>query len=110
MLRDGSTPTVRRPRNDPAQYDDLLDEWWAPRGAFAMLHWIAAARARLVPPATHPAAVLVDIACGGGLMGPYVGSLGYRHVGLDLAAPGRRPRHHPNAGRRPSAAPSGRER
>ncbi len=85
MLRDGSTPTVRRPRNDPAQYDDLLDEWWAPRGAFAMLHWIAAARARLVPPATHTAAVLVDIACGGGLMGPYVGSLGYRHVGLDLS-------------------------
>ena len=85
MPRGSSTPTVRRPRNDPAQYDDLLADWWAPRGAFAMLHWIAAARARLLPPATRAGAVLVDIACGGGLMGPYVGSLGYRHVGLDLS-------------------------
>lgn len=85
MPHDSSTPTLRRPRNDPGQYDDLLDQWWAPRGAFAMLHWIAAARARLIPPATHPAAVLVDIACGGGLMGPYVGALGYRHLGLDLS-------------------------
>ena len=85
MPRDSVTPTLRRPRNDPRQYDDLLDQWWAPRGAFAMLHWIAAARARLIPPATHPAAVLVDIACGGGLMSPYVGALGYRHLGLDLS-------------------------
>lgn len=76
---------LERARNDPAQYDDLLDQWWAPRGAFAMLHWISAARARLVPPATRSGAVLVDIACGGGLMGPYVGPLGYRHVGLDLS-------------------------
>lgn len=75
-----------RARNDPAQYDDLLDEWWRPGGAFAMLHWISAARARLVPPATSSDAVLVDIACGGGLMGPYAAALGYRHVGLDLSA------------------------
>jgi len=32
-------------RNDVRQYDDLADQWWADRGAFAMLHWIAAARA-----------------------------------------------------------------
>ena len=77
---------IERPRNDPAQYDDLLAQWWAPRGAFAMLHWISAARARLVPRASHPAALLVDLACGGGLMAPYAGRLGYRHLGLDLSA------------------------
>ena len=75
-----------RPRNDPRQYDDLLEHWWAPRGTFAMLHWISAARARLVPPATRTGALLVDLACGGGLMAPHAGRLGYRHLGLDLSA------------------------
>ncbi|MCW2543083.1 MAG: 2-polyprenyl-3-methyl-5-hydroxy-6-metoxy,4-benzoquinol methylase [Frankiales bacterium] len=75
------------PRNDPRQYDDLADEWWRPRGGFAMLHWIAEARARLVPPATHSGAVLLDLACGAGLLAPHVTSKGYRHVGLDLSAP-----------------------
>jgi 2-polyprenyl-6-hydroxyphenyl methylase / 3-demethylubiquinone-9 3-methyltransferase len=76
-----------RVRNDPAQYDDLAARWWDPRGPFAMLHWIAAARAALVPPAARPGAVLLDVACGGGLLAPYVGGLGYRHVGVDLSAP-----------------------
>jgi 2-polyprenyl-6-hydroxyphenyl methylase / 3-demethylubiquinone-9 3-methyltransferase len=75
-----------RPRNDPAQYDDLADEWWDPAGTFAMLHWIAAARARLVPPAGRPGAVLVDVGCGGGLLAPHVAGLGYRHIGVDLTA------------------------
>jgi 2-polyprenyl-6-hydroxyphenyl methylase/3-demethylubiquinone-9 3-methyltransferase len=47
-----------------------------------MLHWIAAARARRIPPPT-PGAVLVDLACGGGLLAPH--ARGYRHVGLDLS-------------------------
>lgn len=68
------------PRNDPRQYDDLADQWWAPRGGFAMLHWIAAARARRIPAGTG---LLVDLACGGGLLAPHVD--GYRHVGLDLS-------------------------
>jgi 2-polyprenyl-6-hydroxyphenyl methylase / 3-demethylubiquinone-9 3-methyltransferase len=72
-------------RNDVRQYDALADQWWAHRGAFAMLHWIAAARAALVPPAERSGAVLVDIACGGGLMAPHVARRGYRHVGLDLS-------------------------
>ncbi len=71
-------------RNDLAQYDDLAGEWWRPDGAFAMLHWIAAARARLVPPATRPGAVLVDLGCGAGLLAPHVAGKGYRHVGVDL--------------------------
>lgn len=74
-----------RPRNDPAQYDELAASWWDTRGPFAMLHWIAAARARLVPPATRPGSVLVDIACGGGLLAPHVAALGHRHVGVDLS-------------------------
>ena len=74
-----------RPLNDPRQYDDLAASWWDPRGSFAMLQWIAAARARLVPPARHRASVLVDVACGGGLLAPHVVALGHRHVGVDLS-------------------------
>lgn len=75
---------MRRERNDPGQYDDLAAEWWRPRGAFAALHWLADARARLLPPAARPGAVLLDVACGGGLMAPRLDGLGYHHVGVDL--------------------------
>jgi 2-polyprenyl-6-hydroxyphenyl methylase / 3-demethylubiquinone-9 3-methyltransferase len=78
----------RRRRNDPAQYDELADHWWRYDGEFAALHWLAASRAEHVPPAPSPDAVLVDLACGGGLMGPYVGRLGYRHVGVDIGLSG----------------------
>jgi 2-polyprenyl-6-hydroxyphenyl methylase/3-demethylubiquinone-9 3-methyltransferase len=71
-------------RNDVAQYDLLAGEWGRPDGAFAMLRWIAAARARMIPPASRPGAVLVDIGCGGGLLAEFVTGLGYRHVGVDL--------------------------
>jgi 2-polyprenyl-6-hydroxyphenyl methylase/3-demethylubiquinone-9 3-methyltransferase len=74
-----------RARNDPAQYDDLADVWWDRRGGFAMLHWIASARARLVPEAERPGSVLLDLACGGGLLAPHVAGKGHRHVGLDLS-------------------------
>jgi 2-polyprenyl-6-hydroxyphenyl methylase/3-demethylubiquinone-9 3-methyltransferase len=77
-------------RNDPAQYDELADQWWEPAGGFAMLHWLAAARAEHVPPAPGPGAVLVDLACGGGLMAPHAARLGYRHVGVDLNLTGLR--------------------
>jgi 2-polyprenyl-6-hydroxyphenyl methylase/3-demethylubiquinone-9 3-methyltransferase len=77
-----TTPT--RPRNDLGQYDDLAGEWWNLRGPFAMLHWLAASRAEHIPPAAHPGAVLLDLACGGGVMGPHVRRLGYRHVGVEL--------------------------
>lgn len=82
----GCVPARRAP-NDPAQYDDLASEWWRPRGAFAMLHWLAAARAALIPPATRPGAVLVDLGCGAGLLAPHLAGKGYRHVGVDLSAP-----------------------
>jgi 2-polyprenyl-6-hydroxyphenyl methylase/3-demethylubiquinone-9 3-methyltransferase len=75
-------------RNDPAQYDQLVDEWWRPSGEFAALHWLAASRAEHIPPAEGSDAVLVDLACGGGLMAPYVGPLGYRHVGVDIGLRG----------------------
>jgi 2-polyprenyl-6-hydroxyphenyl methylase / 3-demethylubiquinone-9 3-methyltransferase len=77
---------VQRARNDPAQYDDLASQWWRPRGTFAMLHWLAAARARLVPPAARPGAVLVDLGCGAGLLAPHLNGKGYRHLGVDLSA------------------------
>ena len=74
-----------RPLNDPRQYDDLADQWWEPRGGFAMLHWIAAARATLVPPSSRPGSLLLDLACGAGLLAPHVAGKGHRHVGLDLS-------------------------
>jgi 2-polyprenyl-6-hydroxyphenyl methylase/3-demethylubiquinone-9 3-methyltransferase len=77
-------------RNDPRQYDDLAGEWWRPGGGFEILHWLAEARAALVPPATRPGAVLLDAGCGGGLLAPHVRGLGYRHVGVDLRQAGLR--------------------
>ncbi|MCH7230886.1 methyltransferase domain-containing protein [Glycomyces sp. L485] len=82
-------PKARSPgrleRNDPAMYDELADQWWRPRGKFAMLHWLAAARAELVPPASRPDAVLVDLGCGAGLLAPHLAGKGYRHIGVDLS-------------------------
>jgi 2-polyprenyl-6-hydroxyphenyl methylase/3-demethylubiquinone-9 3-methyltransferase len=75
---------VKRVRNDPAQYDELADQWWEPAGDFAMLHWLAASRAEHIPQAPRPGALLVDLACGGGLMAPHAAALGYCHVGVDL--------------------------
>src|ERR687898_999376 len=77
-------------RNDPAQYDGLADQWWEASGGFAALHWLAASRAEHIPQAPGPDAVLVDLACGGGLMAPHAARPGYRHVGVDLGAQGLR--------------------
>ncbi|MGY1638624.1 methyltransferase domain-containing protein [Geodermatophilus sp. SYSU D00742] len=76
------------PRNDPRQYDELADEWWKASGGFAALHWLAASRAEHIPPAPTPGAVLVDLACGGGLMAPHAARLGYVHVGVDVGRRG----------------------
>nr|WP_205745571.1 methyltransferase domain-containing protein [Egibacter rhizosphaerae] len=78
--------TPQRPRNDPRQYDDLADEWWRPDGAFAALHWLAAARAAAVPRPREPGALLVDVGCGAGLLAPHLSGRGFRHVGVDLTA------------------------
>jgi 2-polyprenyl-6-hydroxyphenyl methylase / 3-demethylubiquinone-9 3-methyltransferase len=76
------------PRNDPAQYEGLTDQWWEPQGGFAMLHWFAASRADHIPKAPPDGGVLVDLACVGGLGAPHAARLGYRHVGIDLGLPG----------------------
>jgi 2-polyprenyl-6-hydroxyphenyl methylase / 3-demethylubiquinone-9 3-methyltransferase len=81
---------TRPRRNDPAQYDGLADQWWEVSGGFAALHWLAASRAEHIPPAPGPEAVLIDLACGGGLMAPHAARLGYRHVGVDLGVAGLR--------------------
>ena len=78
------TAERRLTRNDLRQYDDLADQWWDPEGEFAALHWLAKARASLIPPATSPGARLLDVGCGGGLLAPHV--TGYTHVGVDLTA------------------------
>ncbi|WP_328462965.1 methyltransferase domain-containing protein [Actinoplanes sp. NBC_00393] len=74
-------------RNDPRQYDDMVGEWWRPGGDFELLHWLAASRAALIPPATTEGAILVDAGCGGGLLAPHVRAKGYRHIGVDLGRP-----------------------
>lgn len=76
-----SAPPLRR--NDLRQYDHLADQWWAPRGDFAMLAWISAARVRHIPPAVRPGSLLLDVACGGGLLAPQLTGLGYEHLGID---------------------------
>jgi 2-polyprenyl-6-hydroxyphenyl methylase / 3-demethylubiquinone-9 3-methyltransferase len=72
-------------QNDLAMYDDLADEWWAPRGPFVSLTWIARARAELIPPASREGAILVDVGCGGGLLHPFIEGKGYEHIGVDQA-------------------------
>jgi 2-polyprenyl-6-hydroxyphenyl methylase/3-demethylubiquinone-9 3-methyltransferase len=80
--------SVQRARNDPGQYDDLAGEWWRPGSPLSMLYWLARARARLIPPAERPGAVLVDLGCGGGLLAPHVADKGYHHIGVDLIVSG----------------------
>lgn len=74
-----------RARNAPEQYDDLADAWWDERGPFAALHWLARARAELIPQPLDDGALLVDLGCGGGLMAPHV-PRAFRHVGVDRNA------------------------
>ncbi|MGW6317597.1 methyltransferase domain-containing protein [Streptomyces sp. NPDC055099] len=70
---------------ETAEYDTWASLWWQPRGPFSSLRWIARARAEHVPPPAGPGAVLLDIACGGGLLHPYIADKGYRHIGVDLS-------------------------
>jgi 2-polyprenyl-6-hydroxyphenyl methylase / 3-demethylubiquinone-9 3-methyltransferase len=91
MIFRGLAPTRRKPvvgaqraRNDVAQYDDLVDEWWRPEGEFAALHWLAASRRALIPRAGSPDEILIDIGCGGGLMSDAESA--YTHIGVDLVA------------------------
>lgn len=73
---------TKRARNDLAQYDDLVSEWWRPDGAFAALHWLAAARRSIIPQPAGADEVLLDVGCGGGLLADPTSR--YFHVGIDL--------------------------
>jgi 2-polyprenyl-6-hydroxyphenyl methylase/3-demethylubiquinone-9 3-methyltransferase len=70
---------------EPAEYDTWSSLWWQRRGPLAILHWGARARAEHVPPASRPGAVLLDVACGGGLLHPHIRDKGYRHIGVDVS-------------------------
>ena len=103
---------ARLPRNDVRQYEGMADQWWQPYGKFAMLRWIAAARAEQLPPAPRPGALLVDLGCGAGLIAPHAARLGYRHVGVDLVPVSLRlaAEHGVAAGARRRAAAAARRR
>lgn len=73
--------TPERARNDTRQSDDLVEQWERPGGAFAALHWVAAAGGELITPARQDGELLLDVGCGGGLMADH--AVGYVHVGLD---------------------------
>jgi 2-polyprenyl-6-hydroxyphenyl methylase / 3-demethylubiquinone-9 3-methyltransferase len=76
------------PAASPAHFDALAGDWWRPGSPLSMLYWLARARARLIPPADRPGAVLVDLGCGGGLLAPHVAGKGYRHIGVDIISSG----------------------
>ncbi|MGK5627885.1 methyltransferase domain-containing protein [Streptomyces sp. URMC 123] len=82
-MRKGDPTKIRK--DFISDYDGLAGQWWDPRGSLAPLGWIARARADFVPTAGNEGARLLDIACGGGLFGPYAVSKGYRAVGLDMS-------------------------
>ncbi|MER6362619.1 methyltransferase domain-containing protein [Kitasatospora sp. NPDC001527] len=71
---------------EPAEYDSWSTLWWQRRGPLAILHWCARTRAEHIPPARRPGAVLIDVACGGGLLHPHIADKGYRHIGIDVSA------------------------
>jgi 2-polyprenyl-6-hydroxyphenyl methylase/3-demethylubiquinone-9 3-methyltransferase len=51
-----------------------------------MLGWIAAARLRHIPAPARPDPLLLDMACGAGLLAPHLAGRGYRHLGVELSA------------------------
>lgn len=67
------------------EYDNWSSLWWQRRGPFSTLRWIARARAEHIPRSTRTDSVLLDVACGGGLLHPYIADKGYRHVGVDVS-------------------------
>ncbi|MFE9427426.1 methyltransferase domain-containing protein [Kitasatospora sp. NPDC006697] len=71
---------------EPAEYDSWSTYWWQRRGPLAILHWCASVRAEHIPPASRPGALLIDVACGGGLLHPHIADKGYRHLGIDVSA------------------------
>jgi 2-polyprenyl-6-hydroxyphenyl methylase/3-demethylubiquinone-9 3-methyltransferase len=79
------SPAVADTAPEPAEYDTWSSLWWQRRGPLAILHWGARARAEHVPPASRPGAVLLDVACGGGLLHPHIADKGYRHIGVDVS-------------------------
>ena len=74
-----------------ARFDALADAWWAPRGPMAPLHQMNPLRADWVAMqvrrhfATIPAAEMLDIGCGAGLLSEALAKKGFSVLGLDAA-------------------------
>ncbi|MFD5086254.1 methyltransferase domain-containing protein [Kitasatospora sp. NPDC058406] len=85
--KSSGTPTITGgpATAEPAEYDSWSTLWWQRRGPLAILHWCARTRAEHIPPARSPGALLVDVACGGGLLHPHIADKGYRHIGVDVS-------------------------
>jgi 2-polyprenyl-6-hydroxyphenyl methylase/3-demethylubiquinone-9 3-methyltransferase len=76
---------IRERRAYITDYDMYTGRWWEPRGPLVALSWLARSRGELIPPAARPGTILLDVACGGGLLHPHVRDKGYRHLGVDLS-------------------------
>jgi len=72
-----------------AKFDGLARDWWDPSGAFRTLHEINGLRTDYIAARVGLAAARVlDVGCGGGLLGEALASRGAVVLGIDLASAG----------------------
>jgi len=69
-----------------AKFDALASRWWDPQGNFRPLHQINPLRLDYIRQrATLPAASVLDIGCGGGILAESMAACGANVTGIDMA-------------------------
>jgi 2-polyprenyl-6-hydroxyphenyl methylase/3-demethylubiquinone-9 3-methyltransferase len=69
-----------------AKFDALASRWWDPQGNFRPLHEINPLRLDYIRQrATLPAASVLDIGCGGGILAESMAACGANVTGIDMA-------------------------
>jgi 2-polyprenyl-6-hydroxyphenyl methylase/3-demethylubiquinone-9 3-methyltransferase len=73
-------------RAEIAKFDALASRWWDPQGNFKPLHEINPLRLDYIRQrATLPAASVLDIGCGGGILAESMAACGANVIGIDMA-------------------------